>query len=115
MRVGAFLCLGVSLSECVSVCVRLCLRVSLSACVSMSYVLCPCVDAFYGFINIKDMYNNDVGKGGARVYEAYEVPFYFINSWLIPDRHRYCTHLYYLCVSVCVHIAYKQKRGHVCP
>jgi hypothetical protein len=26
-----------------------------------------------GFINIKDMYNNDVGKGGARVYEAYEV------------------------------------------
>ena len=26
-----------------------------------------------GFINIKDMYNNDVGKGGVRVYEAYEV------------------------------------------
>ena len=26
-----------------------------------------------GFINIIDMYNNDVGKGGVRVYEAYEV------------------------------------------
>jgi hypothetical protein len=26
-----------------------------------------------GFMNIKDMYNNDVGKGGVRVYEAYEV------------------------------------------
>jgi hypothetical protein len=25
------------------------------------------------FIDIKDMYNNDVGKGGVRVYEAYEV------------------------------------------
>jgi hypothetical protein len=23
-----------------------------------------------GFMNIKDMYNNDVGKGGVRVYEA---------------------------------------------
>jgi hypothetical protein len=23
--------------------------------------------------NINDMYNNDVGKGGVRVYEAYEV------------------------------------------
>jgi hypothetical protein len=28
-----------------------------------------------GFINVNDMYNNDVGvgKGGVRVYEAYEV------------------------------------------
>jgi len=26
-----------------------------------------------GFINISDMYNKDVGKGGVRVYEAYEV------------------------------------------
>jgi hypothetical protein len=26
-----------------------------------------------GFINIKDMYNNDVGNGGVRVYEAHEV------------------------------------------
>ena len=26
-----------------------------------------------GFININDMYNNDVGKGGVYVYEAYEV------------------------------------------
>jgi hypothetical protein len=26
-----------------------------------------------GFININDMYNNDVGKGGVWVYEAYEV------------------------------------------
>jgi hypothetical protein len=25
------------------------------------------------FININDMYNNDVSKGGVRVYEAYEV------------------------------------------
>jgi hypothetical protein len=27
----------------------------------------------YGFININDMYNNDVGKGGALGCEAYEV------------------------------------------
>ena len=27
----------------------------------------------YGFININDMYNNDVGKGGAPGCEAYEV------------------------------------------
>jgi|LauGreDrversion4_2_1035121.scaffolds.fasta_scaffold3431010_1 hypothetical protein len=26
-----------------------------------------------GFINIKDMYNNDVGKEGVQVYEAHEV------------------------------------------
>ena len=26
-----------------------------------------------GFININDMYINDVGRGGMRVYEAYEV------------------------------------------
>jgi hypothetical protein len=26
-----------------------------------------------GFINIKDMYNNDVGKGGAQGCESYEV------------------------------------------
>ena len=26
-----------------------------------------------GFINLNDVYNNDVGKGGVRVYEAYEV------------------------------------------
>ena len=26
-----------------------------------------------GFNNINDMYNNDVSKGGVRVYEAYEV------------------------------------------
>ncbi len=25
------------------------------------------------FVNINDMYNNDVGKGGVRVDEAYEV------------------------------------------
>jgi hypothetical protein len=25
-----------------------------------------------GFIYVKDMYNNDVGKGGAYAYEAYE-------------------------------------------
>jgi len=39
-------------------------------------------------MNINDMYNNDVGKGGAQGCEAYEVkkrvalvrvPFYFIN------------------------------------
>jgi hypothetical protein len=27
----------------------------------------------YGFININDIYNNDVGKGGVRIYETYEV------------------------------------------
>jgi hypothetical protein len=27
----------------------------------------------HGFININDMYNNDVGKGGAQGCEAYEV------------------------------------------
>ena len=41
-----------------------------------------------GFINVNDMYNNDVGKGVVYAYEAYEVklrvalvrvPFYFIN------------------------------------
>jgi hypothetical protein len=26
-----------------------------------------------GFININDMYNNDVGKGGVYAYEAHEV------------------------------------------
>jgi cell division septum initiation protein DivIVA len=26
-----------------------------------------------GFINMQDVYNNDVGKGGVRVYEAHEV------------------------------------------
>jgi hypothetical protein len=25
------------------------------------------------FVNINDMYDNDVGEGGVRVYEAYEV------------------------------------------
>jgi hypothetical protein len=57
-----------------------------------------------GFINIKDMYNNDGGQGGARVCETHEVkkkvalvrvPFYFIISWLITERHRYCTCTYY--------------------
>ena len=41
-----------------------------------------------GFINIKNMYNNDVGKGGVYAYEAHGVksrvalvgvPFYFRN------------------------------------
>ena len=27
----------------------------------------------HGFINIHDMYNNDVGKGGVYAYEAFEV------------------------------------------
>ncbi len=31
------------------------------------------MDAKGCFININDMYNNDVSKGGVRVYEAYEV------------------------------------------
>jgi hypothetical protein len=26
---------------------------------------------------------------------AFRAPFYFINLWLISDRHRYCTYLYY--------------------
>ncbi len=83
-----------------------------------------------GFININDMYNNDVGKGVVYAYEAYEgkkrvaafrapvcfikkkneayeakkrvaafrAPVCFINFGLIPDRHRYCTYLYYWCV-----------------
>ena len=56
-----------------------------------------CVGLRVGFININDMYNNDVGKGGVRVYEAYEVkqrvalvrvPFYFIHLWLtVTDSH----------------------------
>ncbi len=55
-----------------------------------------------GFMNINDMYNNDVGKGVVYAYEAYELrvaafraPIYFINLWLISYRHRYCTYLYY--------------------
>ena len=56
-----------------------------------------------GFININGMYNNDVCKGGVRVYETYEVkkrvalvraPFYFIN--LLP--------------IVIVHIVYYLRR-----
>jgi hypothetical protein len=27
---------------------------------------------------------------------AFRAPIYFINLWLISDRHRYCTYLYYL-------------------
>jgi hypothetical protein len=30
-------------------------------------------DVRVGFIDINDMYNNDVSKGGVWVYEAYEV------------------------------------------
>ena len=30
-------------------------------------------DVRVGFINLNDMYNNDVGKGGVYAYEAYEV------------------------------------------
>jgi hypothetical protein len=41
-----------------------------------------------------DMYNNDVGKGVVRV-AAFRSPVFFINLGLIPDRHRYCTYLYY--------------------
>jgi hypothetical protein len=53
-----------------------------------------------GFINIKDMYNNDVGKGGVYAYEAHEVN----KGWRsleclftseISYRHRYWTHTYY--------------------
>ena len=54
-----------------------------------------------GFINIKDMFKNDVGKGGVLVYEAYEVkyrvalvgvPFYFIN--LLPTS--------FLCIYILI-------------
>ena len=57
-----------------------------------------------GFIYIKDMYNNDVGKGGAYDHEVYEAkkrvaafraPVCFISSGLIFYRHRYYTYLYY--------------------
>ena len=43
-----------------------------------------------GFININDMYNNDVGKGVVYAYEAYEAkyrvaafrsPVCFMNFW----------------------------------
>ena len=30
------------------------------------------VDGVMGFLNINDMYNNDVGKGVVYAYEAYE-------------------------------------------
>ena len=33
-----------------------------------------------GFININDMYNNDVGKGGAQGFEAYEAHFCFCKN-----------------------------------
>jgi len=57
-----------------------------------------------GFININDMYKNDVGKGGKYAYEAYEVknrvelvrvPFYFIN--LVP------TSLVYISILLTAH------------
>jgi len=50
------------------------------------------------------MYNNDVCKGVVYAYETYEAkkrvaafrsPVCFMNFGLIPDRHRYCTYLYY--------------------
>ncbi len=62
-----------------------------------------------GFININDTYNNDVGKGGVRVYEAYaikqrvalvRVPLYFIN--LLPTSLLYIS---ILLVWVCVYYA----------
>jgi hypothetical protein len=34
------------------------------------------------------------GMGGWPVCEAW-VEVWFINLWLISDRHRYCTYLYY--------------------
>jgi hypothetical protein len=33
---------------------------------------------------------------------AFRAPIYFINLWLISDRHRYCTYLYYLCLCLFV-------------
>jgi hypothetical protein len=54
----------------------------------------------YWLFNINNMYNNDVGKGGVRVCEAYEVkkrvalvrvPFYFIN--LLPTSLLYISQL----------------------
>ena len=38
-----------------------------------AYGVAPGRGQRYGFININDMYNNDVGKGGAQGCEAYEV------------------------------------------
>jgi len=41
-----------------------------------------------GFIHIKDMYHNDVGKKGARVYEAYETKIVFLLcEYMGPNRH----------------------------
>jgi len=37
-----------------------------------------------GFININDMYNNDVGKGGAYDCEAYEAK-YRVAAFRAPD------------------------------
>jgi hypothetical protein len=64
-----------------------------------------------GFININDMYNNDVGKGGAQGCEAYEVkqrvalvrvPFYFIN--LLPTSLLYISILLtWVLVPACTH------------
>jgi hypothetical protein len=65
------------------------------------------------FININDMCKNDVGKGGVRVYEAYEVksrvalvrvPFYLIN--LLP------TSLLYISILL-IRYAYRE-RASVC-
>ena len=42
------------------------------------------------FININDMYNNDVGKGGVRVYEAYEAKKGKITlSFTSPENEKY--------------------------
>jgi hypothetical protein len=66
-----------------------------------------------GFININDMYNNDGGQGGARVCEGHKVkysvalvrvPFYFKNVWLITDRHRFGTYLYYFSAFPTLHL-----------
>ena len=74
-----------------------------------------------GFININDMYNNDVGKGVVYAYETYEAkkrvaafraPVCFMNFGLIPYRHRYCTYLYYSCPGSGERQGWRGGKGH---
>ena len=57
-----------------------------------------------GFININDMYNNDVGKESAQKFmkqtgDSRPPPFILLHKLhrhiLPPDRHRYCTYRLY--------------------
>jgi len=70
------------------------------------------------------MHNHHVGEGGVRVYEGCQVkyrvalvrvPFYLIHLWLIPDRHRCCTYLYFLLMHIWKPIhGVKETSNYVC-